>query len=137
MEYQQHRCLSTSLGQRDLPGTAGHQSIGHRALQHSERRGRRSRRGPLEQFAHASSNGDGGLRPNDKLATTSTRASDARYFIGQDEWIDYTIRFQNTGTDTAFFVVITDTLPSNLDPSTFHPGSSSHTHTVSISGQYS
>ena len=76
----------------------------------------------------------GAYDPNDKLATTSTRASDARYFIGQDEWIDYTIRFQNTGTDTAFFVVITDTLPSNLDPSTFHPGSSSHTHTVSMSG---
>ncbi|HRF82099.1 MAG TPA: SprB repeat-containing protein, partial [Flavobacteriales bacterium] len=40
----------------------------------------------------------GSYDPNDKRATTSTRASDELYFINEDEWIDYTIRFQNTGT---------------------------------------
>jgi len=33
--------------------------------------------------------------------------------------LDYTIRFQNTGNDTAFLVVVRDTLSSDLDPSTF------------------
>ncbi|MEZ4738443.1 MAG: hypothetical protein R2818_03585 [Flavobacteriales bacterium] len=46
----------------------------------------------------------GSYDPNDKPASTSTQASDELYFIDQDEWIDYTIRFQNTGTDTAFNV---------------------------------
>ena len=55
----------------------------------------------------------GSYDPNDKLAATSSRSSEALYFIDEDEWIDYTIRFQNTGTDTAFNVVITDTLASH------------------------
>ena len=63
----------------------------------------------------------GAYDPNDKLATTSL-GSTTSWLLDEDEWIDYTIRFQNTGTDTAFNVVITDTLPANLDPSTAHRG---------------
>ncbi len=77
----------------------------------------------------------GSYDPNDKTALTSSRESSEIYYIDGDEWIDYTIRFQNTGTDTAFTVVITDTLPSTLDPATFLNGAASHTHTVSLSGQ--
>ncbi|MBX2980587.1 MAG: T9SS type A sorting domain-containing protein [Flavobacteriales bacterium] len=73
--------------------------------------------------------------PNDKTALTSSRESTETYFIEGDEWIDYTIRFQNTGTDTAFFIVITDTLPPTLDPASFIPGAASHAHSVSLSGQ--
>ena len=36
-----------------------------------------------------------------------------------DEFLRYRIRFQNTGNDTAFQVVIRDTLDDNLDPNTF------------------
>jgi uncharacterized repeat protein (TIGR01451 family) len=77
----------------------------------------------------------GAYDPNDKLAQTSSRTSTSSYFIADDEWIDYTIRFQNTGTDTAFFVVITDTLPPNLDPGTFQAGVGSHNHSVQLLGQ--
>jgi uncharacterized repeat protein (TIGR01451 family) len=77
----------------------------------------------------------GSYDPNDKTALTSSRESSEIYYIDGDEWIDYTIRFQNTGNDTAFFVVITDTLPSTLDPATFLNGAASHTHSVSLSGQ--
>ncbi len=77
----------------------------------------------------------GSYDPNDKTALTSSRQSTEQYVLGTDEWIDYTIRFQNTGTDTAFFVVITDTLPPTLDPATFLPMAASHPHTVSLSGQ--
>ncbi|MFY7964661.1 MAG: DUF7619 domain-containing protein, partial [Chitinophagaceae bacterium] len=40
--------------------------------------------------------------------------------------IDYTIRFQNTGTDTAFNVVIADTLDSKLLPNQLQMVGSSH-----------
>ncbi len=74
----------------------------------------------------------GSYDPNDKRATTSTRTSDDLYFINEDEWIDYTIRFQNTGTYYAEFVVITDTLPATLDMLTFEQGVASHPFTVSF-----
>ena len=40
--------------------------------------------------------------------------------------LDYTIHFQNTGTDTAFAVLIADTLDTKLDISSFHIVASSH-----------
>ncbi len=73
----------------------------------------------------------GSYDPNDKTARTSTQSSE-RYLIDTDEWIDYTIRFQNTGTDTAFNVVITDTIPAQLDLATFEPGAASHANSLSI-----
>ncbi|MFK8163800.1 MAG: hypothetical protein AB8H12_15245 [Lewinella sp.] len=46
--------------------------------------------------------------------------------------IDYDIRFQNTGTDTAFLVVIRDTLETSLDLSTIKIEGGSHPFTVDI-----
>lgn len=46
--------------------------------------------------------------------------------------LDYNIRFQNTGTDTAFTVVIRDTISKALDLSTFRRGSSSHEYRLTI-----
>ncbi len=40
--------------------------------------------------------------------------------------IEYVIRFQNTGTDTAFTVVVKDLLPLSLDPNSIHSVVSSH-----------
>ncbi|MCB0771544.1 MAG: T9SS type A sorting domain-containing protein, partial [Flavobacteriales bacterium] len=57
------------------------------------------------------------------------------YFIDEDEWIDYTIRFQNTGTDTAFTVIISDTLPGTLDPGSIQWGATSHPYTRQLSGE--
>ncbi len=76
----------------------------------------------------------GSFDPNDKVATTSSRASDELYFINSDERIGYTIRFQNTGTDTAFNVIVTDTLPATLDPASIQWGASSHAATRSLLG---
>ena len=67
----------------------------------------------------------GSYDPNDKLAFTSS-GSDSYFRPSIDEWIDYTIRFQNTGTDTAFNVIITDTLVSDLDPGSIEIGAGSH-----------
>ncbi|MBL7982015.1 MAG: DUF11 domain-containing protein [Flavobacteriales bacterium] len=70
----------------------------------------------------------GAYDPNDKHAYSSL-GSTSTWLLDEDEWIDYTIRFQNTGTDTAFNVVITDTLPANLDPSSIIVGPASHSFT--------
>ncbi|MEM9929714.1 MAG: T9SS type A sorting domain-containing protein, partial [Bacteroidota bacterium] len=46
--------------------------------------------------------------------------------------IDYDIRFQNTGTDTAFTVIIQDTLPRALDLATLKIEGGSHDFTVDL-----
>ena len=74
----------------------------------------------------------GSYDPNDKTARTSSGWSDALYYLDQDEWIDYTIRFQNTGTDTAFTVVITDTLAAEFDMASFQQGTASHAFDVAF-----
>ena len=74
------------------------------------------------------------LDPNDKQARTSSQLNDDMYYLNADEWVDYTIRFQNTGTDTAFNVVVTDSLPPTLDPTTLLVGASSHAMNWSIGG---
>ena len=76
----------------------------------------------------------GAYDPNDKAVRTSSQWSDNLYYIGTDEWLDYTIRFQNTGNDTAFLVVITDTIQPGLDLGTFVLGPMSHSGQVSIQG---
>lgn len=57
----------------------------------------------------------GSYDPNDKRGLTSSRTSADQYFLDQDDHLDYTVRFQNTGTDTAFTVVIRDVLDTDLD----------------------
>lgn len=69
----------------------------------------------------------GSLDPNEKVSWPRST-----YIVGQDSTIDYTIRFQNTGTDTAFAIVIEDTLSTLLDMATFRAGASSHPGTVSF-----
>lgn len=48
--------------------------------------------------------------------------------------LEYTIHFQNTGTDTAFYVRVVDVLPPTLDPASLRPGASSHPCTWRILG---
>ncbi len=74
----------------------------------------------------------GSYDPNDKQVQTSSRSNTDIYFLETDEYLDYTIRFQNSGTDTAFTVVITDTLDVDLDMATFIPLMASHPHTVTF-----
>lgn len=51
-----------------------------------------------------------------------------------DKPLQYTVHFQNTGTDTAFYVRIADTLSSKLDMRTFSFIDASHTVTTEIHG---
>ena len=70
----------------------------------------------------------GSFDPNDK--TGLPKGYDNQHFIQKNDDIEYMIRFQNTGTDTAFTVIVRDTLPYNqLDPTTVKVGASSHAYT--------
>lgn len=62
--------------------------------------------------------------PNDKQAFP--RGYSDEHFIEPNTDIEYLIRFQNEGTDTAFRVVIRDTLSFALNEYTVVPGASSH-----------
>lgn len=69
--------------------------------------------------------------PNDKqVLPFSTLRENPVYF--KNNQLDYTIRFQNTGNDTAFKVVIVDTLHQAFDWSTFTPLRSSHPYRVEL-----
>jgi hypothetical protein len=72
----------------------------------------------------------GSYDPNDKQAYPQGTGN--LHFIDEIAEIDYTVRFQNTGTDTAFTVVIRDTLSSLLDITTLKTGASSHRYTWEI-----
>ena len=75
----------------------------------------------------------GAYDPNDKTGYPLGKKDIGQVPENQD--IEYIIRFQNTGTDTAFTVVIKDTLPAVLDASTIQWGVSSHPYTPSFEGK--
>jgi uncharacterized repeat protein (TIGR01451 family) len=74
----------------------------------------------------------GSFDPNQKTAVPS--GSGASHLLSANQAIQYTIDFQNTGTDTAFRVQLRDLLDHNLDISTFKPGFASHPYTWEIRG---
>ncbi|MGH1337193.1 MAG: T9SS type A sorting domain-containing protein [Aureispira sp.] len=69
----------------------------------------------------------GSYDPNDKQA--QPEGYQANHYIENTIPLSYHIRFQNTGTDTAFTVVVVDTLDVPLDPATVRMGASSHPYT--------
>ncbi len=72
----------------------------------------------------------GSYDPNDKTALVGGVADNK--IVPLDEPIEYLIRFQNTGTDTAFTVRIEDTLSHHFELSTIEVVSSSHDYTYNI-----
>ncbi len=73
----------------------------------------------------------GAFDPNDKQGFPTGYGDE--HFIEPNQYIEYKIRFQNTGTDTAFLVVIRDTISEDLDIETLQLGASSHDYTFDIS----
>ena len=66
----------------------------------------------------------GAFDPNDKAAFVNGKKEAALVKTGQK--LEYLIRFQNTGTDTAFNIVVKDAIHANLDASSIEPGVASH-----------
>jgi uncharacterized repeat protein (TIGR01451 family) len=71
--------------------------------------------------------------PNDKRGFPAGYGDD--HFIEPNTDLEYLIRFQNTGTDTAFNVVIRDTLSPLLDIQSVQFGASSHPCRYEIYGK--
>lgn len=66
------------------------------------------------------------IDPNDKLVQPAYNDSYALF----SDTLQYTIRFQNTGNDTAFLVRLEDSFSPDLVWESFDPVSASHTHRV-------
>ena len=75
----------------------------------------------------------GSYDPNDKM---EVHGPDIIYndFITSDEYLYYTIRFQNLGTAEAIFIRIEDELDAQLDETTFEMLRSSHDYMVTRTG---
>jgi uncharacterized repeat protein (TIGR01451 family) len=70
------------------------------------------------------------LDPNDK--TVSPEGVGMNAYTGIHDTLQYTIRFQNCGNDTAFNVIINDIIDANLEMNTFSLLYSTHPVTVHI-----
>jgi Leucine-rich repeat (LRR) protein len=68
--------------------------------------------------------------PNDIAATPE--GTSAQHFILKNTDLEYKIRFQNTGNDTAFVVRVIDKIPAELDLTTLRVGAASHPMTYSL-----
>jgi uncharacterized repeat protein (TIGR01451 family) len=65
----------------------------------------------------------GAVDPND---ITVDRDSIFNFELVSPPYLEYTIRFQNTGNDTAFYVAVLNNIPEELDLSTFQITAASH-----------
>lgn len=74
----------------------------------------------------------GSYDPNDKVGRANVSGSTTQFLLDQDAWIHYTVRFQNTGTDTAFTVVIRDEVEEDLDLLSLEILGASHPFTPSF-----
>jgi hypothetical protein len=73
----------------------------------------------------------GSFDPNDKQVFPKGTGPEG-FITPYDTLLEYLVRFQNTGTDTAFTVRIEDDLDLDLDISTLQIGLSSHPYTVQL-----
>lgn len=72
------------------------------------------------------------IDPNDKQVSPSRQEPSGSNYTQIDEKLRYTIRFQNTGNDTAFTVRIEDQISELLNLETFKPLTASHPYSVSV-----
>jgi uncharacterized repeat protein (TIGR01451 family) len=73
----------------------------------------------------------GSYDPNDK-SVNRTAIDVSEIPTNDGAWLDYTIRFQNTGTAEAITVRVEDVIADNLDLSTFQQLDASHTFDLSF-----
>lgn len=72
----------------------------------------------------------GSFDPNDKTENNSGVISSS--FITNGDYLQYTVRFQNTGTADAINVIVRDTLGNRVDLSTLEVVAASHPYSLSI-----
>jgi uncharacterized repeat protein (TIGR01451 family) len=88
---------------------------------------------PADDTAYLKQVVTGSYDPNDKNENNAGTITQA--YVNSGKYLNYLIRFQNTGTDTAFNVVIRDTLDNKLDWNTLEMVAASHSYLVNITDQ--
>jgi hypothetical protein len=76
----------------------------------------------------------GSYDPNDKQVFPKGTGPEG-YITPQDSLLEYLVRFQNTGTDTAITVRIEDMIDTDLDLSTLQIEMASHPYSVQLQGR--
>jgi uncharacterized repeat protein (TIGR01451 family) len=74
----------------------------------------------------------GSFDPNDKTEANAGVITPAQ--VANGDYLNYLIRFQNTGTDTAFNITVRDTLENRLDWNSLQMISASHSYQLAIEG---
>ena len=74
----------------------------------------------------------GSFDPNDKYEKNEGEIPPA--YVADGKYLDYLVRFQNLGTDTAFNIVVLDTLSEKLDLSSLQVITTSHSYKVTLTG---
>ncbi len=74
----------------------------------------------------------GSFDPNDKQVFPAGTGTNGFVGTNTKQTLRYHIRFQNTGTDTAFNILVIDTLSSNVDISSFEEVGASHPYTYEL-----
>ncbi|MDQ3020307.1 MAG: hypothetical protein M3R36_07025 [Bacteroidota bacterium] len=87
---------------------------------------------PSDNVSVATAIVTGSYDPNDKSVDLIGNITPQS--VADEDSLTYTIRFQNTGTDTAFTVRVLDTLSSKVNVPTFEMLASSHASTYAITG---
>lgn len=72
------------------------------------------------------------LDPNDKQVVPAGVTD--QHYVALGSLLNYTVRFQNTGNDTAYRVEVIDTLSPHLDISSLQLGAVSHNYTYYVNG---
>ncbi len=72
----------------------------------------------------------GSFDPNDKQVFP--KGVGANHLVEANTPLEYLIRFQNTGTDTAFTIVVLDTLSQYLDVASLRPLVASHPYAMTV-----
>lgn len=87
---------------------------------------------PGNNTSYTSGTVQGSYDPNDKQVWTQDQVNADGPINPTDSLLKYLIRFQNTGTDTAFNIRIHDVIDTNLDLSTMQITQSSHAYQIEL-----
>ena len=88
---------------------------------------------PDNNYRHYARGVTGSYDPNDKTAFPGNQESPSWVKLQDEQWMEYRIRFQNTGSDTAFTVVVQDLLEEGAyDFNSLHILETSHDYTAEL-----
>jgi Leucine-rich repeat (LRR) protein len=123
INYLEHQSINIQL---QVPVNA---VLGDSAVYEAWSNGTQGDSTPIDNYTKWTEIIRGSFDPNDKLVN---KASLQPTYNAEKDRLLYTIRFQNTGTDTAFTVIVRDVIPDNLDVSSLRVVNASHKYQLIV-----